>query len=73
MLHLLTHRPDIYFFPREGPLDAAFLTARSRLGLKSALVSYVVSGGLYTGAYPAARERHIRAADAVYANNDYLG
>jgi glycosyltransferase involved in cell wall biosynthesis len=72
MLHLLTHRPDIYFFPREGPLDAAFLTARRRLRLKSAVITYVVSGGLYTEAYPPQRERHIREADAVFANNTYL-
>jgi len=72
MLHLLSNVPDIYFFPREGPLDAAFLTARRRLFLKSAVVSYVVSGGLYLGAYPPARVRHIREADAVIANNSYL-
>jgi len=72
MLHLLSNVPDIYFFPREGPLDAAFLTARRRLFLKSAVVSYVVSGGLYSRAYPPARVRHIREADAVIANNSYL-
>ena len=46
LLHLLTHVPDAYFFPREGPLDAAFLAARASLRLRSALVTYVVSGGL---------------------------
>jgi len=65
--------PDVYFFPREGPLDAAFLTVRRGLRLKTALVTYVVSGGLYTAPYAPARERNIRAADAVFANNDYLG
>src|SRR5215831_9201645 len=71
-LHLLKKVPDIYFFPREGPLDAAFLTLRRRFRLKTAVVSYVVSGGLYNQPYFAARERHIREADAVFANNSYL-
>jgi glycosyltransferase involved in cell wall biosynthesis len=71
--HLLARTPDVYFFPREGPLDGAFLTLRRRLGLKTAVVSYVVSGGLATAPYPAARERHIREADAVFDNNTYLG
>jgi glycosyltransferase involved in cell wall biosynthesis len=44
--HMLRHIPDVYFFPREGPLDAAFLSARANLRWKSALVTYVVSGGL---------------------------
>ena len=31
--HLLTHIPDVYFFPREGPLDAAFFRpGRSCIG-----------------------------------------
>jgi glycosyltransferase involved in cell wall biosynthesis len=44
--HLLARVPDVYFFPREGPLDAAFLGARSKLRGRTALVTYVVSGGL---------------------------
>jgi glycosyltransferase involved in cell wall biosynthesis len=63
----------VYFFPREGPLDAAFLSLRRHLKLKTAVVSYVVSGGLQSGPYSALRIRHIREADAVFANNDYLG
>src|SRR5215469_9894695 len=42
---LLTHAPDVYFFPREGPLDAVFLKLRRSLRLKTALVTHVVSGG----------------------------
>jgi glycosyltransferase involved in cell wall biosynthesis len=71
-LHLLRNVPNIYFFPREGPLDAAFLTLRRRFRLRTAVVSYVVSGGLHNQPYFAARERHIREADAVFANNSYL-
>jgi glycosyltransferase involved in cell wall biosynthesis len=69
---LLQNPPDVYFYPREGPLDAAFLRLRRHLRLKTALVSYVVSGGLYNHVYHPARERHIREADAVFANNTYL-
>lgn len=64
--------PDVYFFPREGPLDAAFLGMRRYLRLKTALVTAVVSGGLYSEGYAPARLRNIREADAVFANNDYL-
>jgi len=35
-------RPDIYFFPRGGPLDRAFFESRKYLGKGTALVSYVV-------------------------------
>jgi len=69
---ILRSVPDIYFHPREGPLDSAFFTLRRYLRLKTAVVTPVVSGGLYQQPYSAARERNIRQADAVYANNAYL-
>ncbi len=72
LARILSDVPDVYFFPREGPLDAAFLSVRRYLRLKTALVSYVVSGGLDSQRYLPARERHIREADAVFANNTYL-
>ena len=34
-LRLLKAPPDIYFFPREGPLDAVFLTERRRFRMKT--------------------------------------
>jgi glycosyltransferase involved in cell wall biosynthesis len=34
--------PDIYFFPRYGPLDRTFFNSRKYLSKKTALVSYVV-------------------------------
>src|SRR5579871_849040 len=73
LCNLLVRTPDLYFFPREGPLDAAFLSLRRRLGLKTAVISYVVSGGLQRAPYSVPRERHIRDADAVFDNNAYLG
>jgi len=69
---ILREVPDLYFFPREGPLDAAFLRLRRHLRFKTAVLSYVVSGGLHSQPYLPARERHIREADAVFANNTYL-
>jgi glycosyltransferase involved in cell wall biosynthesis len=67
----LHERPDVYFFPREGPLDTAFLCLRRRLRLKSALVSYVVSGGLEQDSRPALF-RNMREADAVFGNCEHL-
>jgi len=72
MCHLLGRPPDVYFFPREGPLDAAFLSLRPKLRLKTALVTYIVTGGLYFEPYPSVRVRNIREADTVLANNTYL-
>lgn len=71
-MRILGRVPDVYFFPREGPLDAAFLTLRRYLRLKTAVVTYIVSGGLYFQPYASARMRNIAEADSVVANNDYL-
>ena len=69
---LLRQAPDVYFFPREGPLDAAFLRLRRWFGLHTALVAHVVSGALHLRPYSAAGVRNILEADAVFANNTYL-
>ncbi|MGC1499424.1 MAG: glycosyltransferase family 4 protein [Terriglobales bacterium] len=69
--HLLTHVPDVYFFPREGPLDSTFLSARRRLALKTALVTYVVSGGLEKDNRPLLF-RAIREGDIVVGNSRYM-
>ncbi|HEY6337919.1 MAG TPA: glycosyltransferase [Candidatus Sulfotelmatobacter sp.] len=64
--------PDVYFYPREGPLDAAFLQLRSKLHLRTRVVTHVVSGGLYRGAIRPAVARNICQADAVFCNSHYL-
>ena len=63
--------PDIYFFPRYGPLDRTFLNSRKYLQKRTALVSYVVmmmneltSTGL-TG-------RSVVEADRVCTNSNYV-
>jgi glycosyltransferase involved in cell wall biosynthesis len=42
--HCLFPPPDIYFFPRRGPLDRFFFDARDRMSLRTALVTYIVMG-----------------------------
>jgi glycosyltransferase involved in cell wall biosynthesis len=40
--HCLFPPPDIYFFPRTGPLDQIFFDLRNRMSLRTALVTYIV-------------------------------
>lgn len=73
LFRLVAKAPDIYFFPREGPLDAAFLKLREGLRLKTALITYVVSGGLYNPEPPRPMMiRRVKQADSVFANCKYL-
>ena len=73
LLHCLGNVPDVYFFPREGPLDSAFLALRRRFALKTAVVTYVVSGGLYNPDPPRpALARNVREADVVFGNCQFL-
>jgi glycosyltransferase involved in cell wall biosynthesis len=64
-------RPDIYFFPRCGPLDRAFFESRKYLGKSTALVSYVVmmmndlTGTALVG-------RSIIEADRLCSNSKYV-
>jgi len=68
-MKVLRFVPDIYFFPREGPLDRAFLSLRKVFGLRTAVVTYAVSGGLDRDQVPRARIRNIREANAVIGNS----
>ena len=71
--NLVRDVPDIYFFPRAGPLDAAFLALRRSLRLKTAIVTYIVSGGLYNPEPPPpTMVRNAREAGLVFANCRYL-
>jgi glycosyltransferase involved in cell wall biosynthesis len=73
LAHLLRNVPDIYYFPREGPLDAGFLHLRRGLGLRTAVVTYVVSGGeLDHGAPRATLARNIRVGDAIIGNSAHM-
>ncbi len=70
--HILRRVPDVYFFPREGPLDALFLSMRRYFRWRTAMVTPVISGGLLSQSYRPARIRNIRESDSVFANNGYL-
>ena len=72
LLHFLAKAPNVYFFPREGPLDAAVLWVRRRLRLKAAVVSYAVTGGLQNGFPRCSLARNFEEADEVAANSKFL-
>jgi len=69
--HILRCRPDIYFYPRHGPLDKAVFSLRKARLLKAAVVTHIVmvmnevTGAGLTG-------RSIRDGDAVFANSSYV-
>lgn len=63
--------PDIYFYPRHGPLDRAWFAAKSRFMWPTSLITHVVSS------MTAVDERDpvvqsIRRADAVFANSTFV-
>lgn len=62
---------DIYFFPREGPLDTLFLFCRRSVGLRAALVTYIVMA-LDEIAVGPTMMRSIREADCVIGNSRYV-
>jgi len=70
LVRLLASKADIYFFPREGPLDTAFMFFRRTLGLPVALVTYVVAA-VDVGVSPR-MARAIREADLVVGNSRYV-
>jgi glycosyltransferase involved in cell wall biosynthesis len=72
LLHMVTDVPDVYFFPRIGPLDQKFFGLRRMLRWHTAVVTYIVSGAVSHGPVPAEFLRNLREANAVYGNNRYL-
>jgi glycosyltransferase involved in cell wall biosynthesis len=71
LFHLVTRPPDVYFFPREGPVDAVFVSLRKTLALRTALVTYVVSGNLENDNRPLLF-RQIKECDVVAANSRHM-
>jgi glycosyltransferase involved in cell wall biosynthesis len=70
LTRLLVARPDVYFYPRLGPLDNIFFSLRRKLRLKTAVVTHVVmvmneTTGKLSG-------RSIREADALFANSRFV-
>jgi glycosyltransferase involved in cell wall biosynthesis len=70
LAHVLLSGVDVYFFPREGPLDTAFMAVRRSLRLPIAMVTYVVVA-LDSGVGPK-MARSIREADLVYGNSRFV-
>jgi len=71
LLRSLAFRPDIYFFPRAGPLDQLVFTLRRDLRLKLAIVTYIVSV-MHNVARKSLVARSIVEGDAVLANSVYV-
>jgi glycosyltransferase involved in cell wall biosynthesis len=69
--HCLLPPPDIYFFPRTGPLDRVFFDLKKGLRLKTALISYIVTvmnEATATGMIA----RSIHEGDVVFGNSRYV-
>jgi glycosyltransferase involved in cell wall biosynthesis len=71
LLRSVLCQPDIYFYPREGPLDRAWFALGRRLPRKIRFVTHVVSS---VGEIDAknAFARSILQADAVFANSRFV-
>lgn len=70
LTHVLLSKIDIYFFPREGPLDSLFMFFRRSLGLPVALVTYVVMA--LDGGVGPKLAKLIREADYVVGNSKFV-
>jgi glycosyltransferase involved in cell wall biosynthesis len=68
---LLVTQPDIYFYPRQGPLDSAVFSLRKLGWLRAVVVTHIVmvmnpiTGGGLIG-------RSVREGDAIFANSSYV-
>ena len=73
--HLLTRSllccPDIYFYPRQGPLDRAWFVAKQRFARRTSLVTHVVSSMADVDRKDSAVQA-ILQADAVFANSTFV-
>jgi glycosyltransferase involved in cell wall biosynthesis len=69
--HCLLPPPDIYFFPRSGPLDRIFFDARKRLRLRTSLITYIVMAmNSVTGRGMIGRS--IVEGDSVFGNSKHV-
>jgi glycosyltransferase involved in cell wall biosynthesis len=72
LLRMVADIPDIYFYPKEGPLDEKFFALRRRLRWHTAVVTYIVSGGLDQVAPRPGQLRNLQQASVIYGNCRYL-
>ena len=71
LMRSLASLPDIYFYPRFGPLDEAMLTLHEKLRLRIAIVTHVVSV-MNNTAEESLAARSIVEGDAVFANSAHV-
>ena len=71
LVRSLVFRPDIYFYPRFGPLDRVVFALRRNLRLRTAIVAHIVSG-MNDAAGKSLVARSIVEGDAVFANSAYV-
>src|SRR5579864_560350 len=71
LIRSLGFQPDVYFYPRFGPLDQAIFVLRKTLRLRTAVITHVVSAiSGAAGKNPFARS--IVESDAVFANSIHV-
>ncbi len=70
--HCIFSRPDIYFFPRCGPLDRAFFDFRKHLPCRTALVSYIVTT-MNANTRTILMDRSVLESDMVCSNSNFIG
>ena len=69
--HCIFSRPDIYFFPRCGPLDRAFFDFRKHFHRRTALVSYAVMA-MNADTRSDLIDRSVIEADRVCSNSKFV-
>jgi glycosyltransferase involved in cell wall biosynthesis len=71
LMRSLAFRPDVYFYPKFGPLDQAVFALRKNLRLRTAVVTHIVMAmNDSTGNGLVARSA--LEGDAVFANSTYV-
>jgi glycosyltransferase involved in cell wall biosynthesis len=71
LMRSVAYRPDIYFYPRFGPLDRVVFGLRKNLRLRTAVVTHIVSV-MSKAAENSMVARSIVEGNAVFANSAYV-
>jgi len=71
LMRSAAHRPDIYFYPRFGPLDRVLFALRKSFRLRTAVVTHIVSV-MSKAVENSLVARSIVEGDAVFANSAYV-
>jgi glycosyltransferase involved in cell wall biosynthesis len=71
LIRSLPFRPDVYFYPRFGPLDHVMFSLRKNLRLRTVIVTHIVSV-MNNAEAKSLVARSIVEGDAVFANSAYV-